>query len=57
MFFNHQPFLLHAFLDLLLYTVATDDNDGYQRFLRSADFYGYNVTVKLQIWIFENVSV
>ncbi|VUZ54893.1 unnamed protein product [Hymenolepis diminuta] len=31
--------------ELFVYTVATDDNDGLQRFRRSADIYGYNVTV------------
>ncbi|VDO09861.1 unnamed protein product [Rodentolepis nana] len=31
--------------ELFVYTVATDDNDAFQRFKRSADIYGYNVKV------------
>ena len=32
-------------LDLLLITIATDPTDGYVRFVRSAEKYGYNVRV------------
>ena len=32
-------------LDLLLITIATDPTDGYVRFMRSAEKYGYNVRV------------
>lgn len=32
-------------LDLLVYTVATDDNDASQRFRRSAETNGFNVKV------------
>jgi hypothetical protein len=32
---------------LLLITVATDKNDGFLRFMRSADIHGYDVKVSL----------
>lgn len=31
--------------DVRVFTVATEATDGFQRFMRSADLYGYNVTV------------
>jgi len=34
-------------LDLLLVTIATDPTDGYVRFMRSAEKYGYNVRVSI----------
>ena len=35
-------------VELLLFTVATDMNDGFLRFMRSADMHGYNVTVSIR---------
>ncbi len=32
-------------LELLVLTVATDDNDALQRYKRSANLYGYNVKI------------
>ena len=32
-------------LDLLLVTIATEPTDGYVRFMRTAERYGYNVKV------------
>lgn len=32
-------------LDLLLVTIATEPTDGYVRFIRTAERYGYNVKV------------
>ena len=34
-------------LDLLLITIATEPTDGYVRFMRTAERYGYNVKVNL----------
>ena len=36
-------------LDLLLITIATEPTDGYVRFMRTAERYGYNVKVNLQL--------
>ena len=34
-------------LELLLVTIATEPTDGYVRFMRTAERYGYNVKVSL----------
>lgn len=47
MFANIKPLLVveDAKLDLLLVTIATEPTDGYTRFMRTAERYGYNVKV------------
>jgi len=49
-------------LDLLLITIATDPTDGYVRFMRSAEKYGYNVRVIIfllcnKIWRIDIYSI
>lgn len=36
-------------LDLLLVTIATEQTDGYVRFMRTAERYGYNVRVSFTV--------
>lgn len=38
-----------AKLDLLLVTIATEPTDGYVRFVRTAERYGYNVKVSFVV--------
>lgn len=38
-------------LDLLLVTIATEPTDGYVRFTRTAERYGYNVKVSSTIFL------